>query len=51
MWSFVSFPDNKKCIELIEAKQGGILSLLDEQTVFPNATDATFADKLHGKVT
>jgi len=50
LWSFVSFPDNKKCIEMIEAKQGGILSLLDEQTVFPNASDATFVGKLHDQV-
>jgi myosin heavy subunit len=28
-WKFITFSDNQKCIEMIEAKMG-ILSLLDE---------------------
>jgi myosin-5 len=31
IWSFVSFPDNKKCIEMIESRTNGLLALLDEQ--------------------
>lgn len=51
LWSFVEFPDNKMCIEMIEVtKPAGILSLLDEQTMFPNATDATFCAKLHAQI-
>ena len=50
LWSFVEFPDNKPCIEMIERRNTGILAILDEQTVFPNASDATFAGKLHDKV-
>jgi len=50
LWSFVSFPDNKKCIEMIETRGQGILSLLDEQTVFPNASDNSFSDKIHDQL-
>jgi myosin heavy subunit len=50
-WAFVDFPDNKLCIEMVEAtKPVGILALLDEQTVFPNATDATLCAKLHAQI-
>jgi myosin heavy subunit len=38
-WKFISFSDNQKCIELIEAKMG-ILSLLDE--VSPLETNLPF---------
>ena len=46
-WSFVSFPDNKACIAMIEGRPLGLLSLLDESTNFPNATDDTLNAKLH----
>jgi len=45
-WSFVSFPDNKATISMIEGK-AGLLALLDEQCLFPKATDETFAKKLY----
>ncbi|KAK9866994.1 hypothetical protein WJX84_009703, partial [Apatococcus fuscideae] len=48
-WTTVEFEDNQECVDLIEArppKNVGILSLLDEQCVFPKATDSTFCAKL-----
>ncbi|XP_031407548.1 myosin-2 isoform X2 [Punica granatum] len=45
-WTKVDFEDNEDCLNLIEKKPLGILSLLDEESNFPKATDLTFADKL-----
>ncbi|KAK4794122.1 hypothetical protein SAY86_012116 [Trapa natans] len=45
-WTRVDFKDNQKCINLIEKKPLGILSLLDEESSMPKATDMTFAHKL-----
>eukprot|EP01095_Lingulamoeba_sp_RSL-Kostka_P012929 TRINITY_DN5221_c0_g1_i3.p1 TRINITY_DN5221_c0_g1~~TRINITY_DN5221_c0_g1_i3.p1 ORF type:complete len:2164 (+),score=981.26 TRINITY_DN5221_c0_g1_i3:29-6520(+) len=48
-WNFVDFDlDSQSTIDLIERKPNGILIILDEQTVFPKATDKTFCAKLHG---
>ncbi|DBA67096.1 TPA: hypothetical protein ACH3X2_001422 [Trebouxia sp. C0005] len=48
-WTTVEFEDNQECLDLIEArppKSVGILSLLDEECMFPKATDSTFGAKL-----
>lgn len=45
-WTKVDFEDNQACLNLFEKKPLGLLSLLDEESTFPNATDLTFADKL-----
>lgn len=48
-WARVEFEDNQECVELIEARppgQVGLLSLLDEECLFPKGTDASFAAKL-----
>ncbi|XP_017461521.1 PREDICTED: myosin heavy chain, muscle isoform X6 [Rhagoletis zephyria] len=45
-WTFIDFGmDLQMCIELIE-KPMGILSILEEESMFPKATDQTFAEKL-----
>ena len=46
----VTFEDNQLCLDLIEQKPVGVLSLLDEQCAFPKATDGTFAGKLASEV-
>jgi myosin-6 len=43
----VEYIDNQDCIDLIELKPTGILSLLDEESKIPRATDKSFTDKLH----
>ncbi|XP_055702070.1 myosin heavy chain, muscle isoform X28 [Phlebotomus papatasi] len=46
-WTFIDFGmDLLACIELIE-KPMGILSILEEESMFPKATDQTFAEKLN----
>uniref|UniRef100_A0A1B0CWW7 Myosin class i heavy chain n=1 Tax=Lutzomyia longipalpis TaxID=7200 RepID=A0A1B0CWW7_LUTLO len=46
-WTFIDFGmDLQSCIELIE-KPMGILSILEEESMFPKATDQTFAEKLN----
>ncbi|KAL4186087.1 hypothetical protein AMTRI_Chr09g12470 [Amborella trichopoda] len=45
-WTKVDFEDNQHCLNLFEKKPLGLLSLLDEESTFPNGTDLTFANKL-----
>ncbi|XP_062187269.1 myosin-1-like isoform X2 [Phragmites australis] len=45
-WATVEFVDNTDCLSLFEKKPLGLLSLLDEESTFPKATDLSFADKL-----
>jgi len=46
-WVFIDFGmDLQACIELIE-KPMGVLSILEEESMFPKATDKSFADKLN----
>ncbi|XP_025017704.1 myosin-7 isoform X3 [Tetranychus urticae] len=46
-WEFIDFGmDLQACIELIE-KPMGILSILEEESMFPKASDKTFLDKLN----
>jgi len=45
-WTEVKFEDNKACLDLIEQRPAGILSILDEQCIMPKATDALLAEKL-----
>merc|ERR1712173_169273 len=47
-WNTIDFGmDLAACIELIE-KPMGILSTLEEECMFPKASDKTFKDKLYG---
>uniref|UniRef100_A0A5B7A9V3 Putative myosin-2 n=1 Tax=Davidia involucrata TaxID=16924 RepID=A0A5B7A9V3_DAVIN len=45
-WTKVDFEDNQECLNLFETKPIGLISLLDEESNFPKATDLTFANKL-----
>ncbi|KAK2984719.1 hypothetical protein RJ640_004544 [Escallonia rubra] len=45
-WAKVEFKDNQECLNLFEKKPIGLISLLDEESNFPKATDMTFASKL-----
>merc|ERR1712063_103511 len=46
-WTIIEFKDNQECLDLIELKRPpGIISILDEESKFPRATDQTFLEKL-----
>ncbi|KAF1866956.1 hypothetical protein Lal_00018342 [Lupinus albus] len=45
-WTKVEFDDNQECLDLFEKKPLGLLSLLDEESNFPRASDLTLANKL-----
>ncbi|KAH1188645.1 Myosin-1 [Glycine max] len=45
-WAKVEFEDNQDCLNLFEKRPLGLLSLLDEESTFPNGTDLTLANKL-----
>ncbi|NXL82527.1 MYO3B protein, partial [Leptocoma aspasia] len=46
-WETIIFNNNEPILDLLLAKPLGLLSLLDEQSAFPQATDKTFVDKLN----
>jgi len=47
-WTFIDFGmDSQMTIDLIDKKPSGILTILDEETILPKATDETFVAKLH----
>ncbi|KAJ8345179.1 hypothetical protein SKAU_G00293720 [Synaphobranchus kaupii] len=46
-WQEMHFSDNQACIDLIAAKPHGIFKILDDQSLFPQATDHTFLQKCH----
>ncbi|XP_019453619.1 PREDICTED: myosin-2-like isoform X2 [Lupinus angustifolius] len=45
-WTKIDFVDNQECLDLFEKKPLGLLSLLDEESNLPKASDLTFANKL-----
>ncbi|XP_057790720.1 myosin-2-like [Salvia miltiorrhiza] len=45
-WKKVDFEDNQDCVDLFEKKPIGLISILDELSNLPKATDLTFAAKL-----
>jgi len=48
-WQYISFQDNQECVDLIEAKPPsglGLLTLLDEECLFPKGTDTSFSEKV-----
>jgi myosin-5 len=46
-WSFIEFPDNKDCLELIEHKLNGILAMLDDECRLPMSSDEKFAGRMY----
>ncbi|GAM22908.1 hypothetical protein SAMD00019534_060830, partial [Acytostelium subglobosum LB1] len=45
-WEPVDYVDNKPCVDLIEKRPLGILSLLDEECLFPEGNDSSVLEKM-----
>ncbi|KAH9423690.1 hypothetical protein DERP_005271 [Dermatophagoides pteronyssinus] len=46
-WKNIDYPDNQSIINLISKKPIGILSLLEDESNFPKASDNSFLEKCH----
>jgi myosin-5 len=46
-WSFVSFPDNKETLELLENKQKGVFAICDDQSRFAWSTHLTLVNRFY----
>ena len=49
-WDHITYEDNQACIDLIEQKPLGIISLLDEQCKIAKGTDKQFLSTLYAKI-
>jgi myosin heavy subunit len=46
-WQSITFVDNQATLDLVERKNMGVITILDEECRFPKGTDLTFLEKLH----
>lgn len=46
-WSFIHFPDNKDCLDLIEHRINGLIAMLDDECRLPKASDEKFAARMY----
>jgi myosin-5 len=46
-WSFISFPSNQDCLDLIEMKKKGIFAMIDDECVIPKGSDANLASRMY----
>jgi myosin heavy subunit len=46
-WNFVSFPDNKETLDLLEHRQKGIFAVCDDQARFQWSTHITLTNRLY----
>ena len=46
-WSFIAFPDNQDCLDLIEHRTNGVLAFIDDECRLPRATDEKLVARMH----
>lgn len=46
-WQFVDYPNNDVCVNMLETRQMGLFSLLDEQCLIPRGNDEKLANKYY----
>jgi hypothetical protein len=47
-WTPIELHDRRPCLDMIEGRSDGMLSLIDEECLVPKTTDATLVDKFRG---
>lgn len=45
-WAFISFPDNQDCLDTIQQKKIGILSMLDDECRLPRGSDRNWCNRM-----
>jgi myosin-5 len=46
-WAFIAFPDNQSCLDTIQQKKIGILSMLDDECRLPKGSDNNWAKRMY----
>lgn len=46
-WSFIEFPDNQDCLDLIEHRVNGILAMIDDECRLPSSSDTKLASRMY----
>lgn len=46
-WQFVDYPNNDVCVTMLETRQMGLFSLLDEQCLIPRGNDEKLANRYY----
>lgn len=46
-WEFIEFPDNQDCLDTIQSKPSGILTMLDDECRLPKGSDRNWANRLY----
>eukprot|EP01028_Stygiella_incarcerata_P007660 TRINITY_DN3193_c0_g1_i2.p1 TRINITY_DN3193_c0_g1~~TRINITY_DN3193_c0_g1_i2.p1 ORF type:complete len:958 (+),score=245.21 TRINITY_DN3193_c0_g1_i2:182-3055(+) len=47
-WTPIELSDRRQCLDMIEGRSDGMLSLLDEECLVPKTSDATLVEKFRG---
>lgn len=46
-WQFIEFPDNQDCLDTIQSRPSGILTMLDDECRLPKGSDRNWANRLY----
>eukprot|EP00934_Nitzschia_sp_Nitz4_P002310 Nitzschia sp. Nitz4//scaffold3_size479765//246480//251709//NITZ4_000105-RA/size479765-augustus-gene-1.601-mRNA-1//-1//CDS//3329550773//2310//frame0 len=46
-WAFISFPDNQDCLDTIQQKKTGVLTMLNDECRLPKGSDRNFAKRMY----
>jgi len=46
-WAFISFPDNQDCLDAIQSRPNGILTMLDDECRVPKGSDRNWVNRMY----